>query len=218
VPFYRFLEYFIHERLARRVFEAKNCHFYLLGINLTSLLQKLALNQRKARDTQLLLGLCDRLYPGVRLGALSLLLGHELTVLHLEVFLGQTSSRVGRIPVVHLSTRTNRHLLLTFIFFGRLEVGWEGVVHGGKSNLLDEGVEPLSLRGATGRLGLGYTERPDAVRGCGHATTLHCENPLESLDIHLGRLGHLGQDAGVIEHVGAHLGFALLKLQDALLD
>jgi hypothetical protein len=55
-----------------------------------------------------------------------------------------------------------------FIFFGgRLEMGWEFIVHGGESYLLDEGIEPLFLGGAADRLGLGYGERSGAV---GHTT------------------------------------------------
>ena len=90
-------------------------------------------------------------------------------------------------------------------------MGWKFVVHGREENLLDEGIETLFLGGATDRLGLGDTERPGAVR-CWCHITLHCENTLERLDIHLGRLGNLGHNAGVAEHFGAHLGLALLML------
>jgi hypothetical protein len=142
--------------------------YTLLGINLTGTLQKLALDQRKARDAELLLGLCDRLYPWVGLGALGLLLGHELTILHLEVLLGQTTGRMGGVTVVDLSARTNRHLLLAFIFFGRLEMGWESVVHGGEEYLIDEGYVALFFETARVGCGLGEGEGPDAVRGTGH--------------------------------------------------
>jgi hypothetical protein len=82
---------------------------------------------------------------------------------------------------------------------------------------LDEGIKALFLGGAADRLGLGDTERPGAVRGWCHIT-LHSKYLLERLDIHLGRLGNLVQNAGVAEYVGTHAGFTLLKLEDTLLD
>ena len=96
-------------------------------------------------------------------------------------------------------------------------MGWKFVVHGREENLLDEGIETLFLGGATDRLGLGDTERPGAVR-CWCHITLHCENTLERLNIHLGDLGDLGQQTRVIQNLCAHLGLALLKLDNALLD
>lgn len=98
-------------------------------------------------------------------------------------------------------------------------MGWESVVHGGEDYLIDEGCEALFFETARVRCVSGEGEGPCTVRGTGHLySTLHGENTLEHLDIHLGRLGHLGHNARVSEHVRAHLGFTLLKLQDALLD
>ena len=95
-------------------------HYYLLAINFTGTGEQRALDQGKALDAQLLLGLFHSLYPWVLLLTLGLGLGHNLAgrAVLLQVLLGQTSGCTVSIAVVHLGTGTDSHLLTTFIFFG----------------------------------------------------------------------------------------------------
>jgi len=83
--------------------------YYLLGINFTSLGQKRALDQRKALDLQLLLGLCDRNYPWVLLLILGLGLADNLASLldHLEILLLEAACGLGGVAVVNLSAGAN---------------------------------------------------------------------------------------------------------------
>jgi len=59
-------------------------------------------------------------------------------------------------------------LFFVFIFLRGLEMGWEGIVHGGKEYLIDEGYEALFSETACIRCVSGEGQGPDAIRGTGH--------------------------------------------------
>jgi hypothetical protein len=112
------IENFIQYFTACEIFESVDCrHYNLLGINLTSLGQEWALHKGEPLDTQLFLGLGNRLYPRVLLLILGFSLAHNLAILHFKVLLLEAACSLGGVAVVDLGTGTNSHFIMRWDFY-----------------------------------------------------------------------------------------------------